>query len=181
MHRSLWLAAVIVGALSFTGQPGAQAPGAASGTTRIGVFDSRLVAVAYYNTDEHRAAMRQLMTDLNEAKAAGAGSRAQELEFQGPALQNLAHYQVFSTASIPNIMDKLAAVLPKVAAEARVSILVSKWEIVYRAPDVEYVDVTDALVAQFKPSPQTLKWIASGKDTDPMPLLEAVKTLRPEK
>jgi hypothetical protein len=101
-----------------------------------------------------------------------------ELEFQGPALQNLQHYQVFSTASIPNVIEKLTGVLPKVAADAGVSIVVSKWEIAYNRPDVEYVDVTDALVRSFNPNARVQQWIAEGRNQKPIPLIEAVKTLR---
>jgi hypothetical protein len=70
--------------------------------------------------------MQQIMADLRDARAANNQARVKELEFQGPAVQSLMHYQVFSTASIPNIVEKLAGVLPKVAADADVSIVVSK-------------------------------------------------------
>lgn len=148
---------------------------------RIGVFDSRMVALAYYNSDAHRKFMQQLMSDLQAAKAANDTKRVAELEFQGPALQSLMHYQVFSNASIPNILATLTDVLPKVAAEAKVSAIVSKWDVAYRGSEVEYVDVTDALVRPFNPSDKVRQWIADGKTKEPMPLLEAVRTLRPER
>ena len=43
------------------------------------------------------------------------------------------------------------------------------------------VDVTDALVARFNPTEKVQKWIESGKTQQPMPLIEAVMTLRPER
>jgi hypothetical protein len=38
-----------------------------------------------------------------------------------------------------------------------------------------------ALVARFNPNEKVRKWIADGKTKDPIPLLEAVMTLRPER
>jgi hypothetical protein len=171
---------------AFTGHPAAQtAPTAsnrpAAAKARIGVFDSRVVAIAYYTTPEFQKVMQQMMADLGAAKAANNQAKVDELEFQGPAIQNLMHYQVFSNASIPNVLEKLTAVLPKVAAEAGVSAIVSKWEVAFKGGDADYVDVTDQLVRPFNPSAQTLNTIAQIKTQTPMPLLEAVKTLRPER
>lgn len=177
LASAVWIAA-------FTGAVAAQAPSPAPApcgapAVRVGVFDSRLVALAYYNTDGHRAFMQDLMAQLKAARAANDTAKIADLEFRGSALQNLAHYQGFSNASIPNVMEKLAPELPTIAAEWRVSIIASKWEIAFHDPGVEYVDVTDALVARFKPAAQVQKWIDSAKTRQPIPLLEAVTTLRP--
>jgi hypothetical protein len=40
------------------------------------------------------------------------------------------------------------------------------------------VDVTDALVKAFNPEAKTQQWIEMGKNQKPVPLLEAVKTIR---
>ena len=184
MQRYLAITVVVALAMSLTGsaQSSGVAPGrAAVQKTRIGVFDSRMVALAYYNSPEHRRFMQQFMSDLKQAKAENNQTRVKELEFQGPALQNLQHYQVFSSASIPNITEKLAAALPNVAQQAGVSLIVSKWDVAFRGPDVEYVDVTDALVQQFHPDERVQKWIAEGRTKDPLPLLQTVMTLRPER
>jgi hypothetical protein len=149
--------------------------------SRIGVFDSRCVAVAYYNSPDFQKDTRQMAADLSAAKTAGNAARVTELEFQGPALQNLAHYQVFSNASIPNIVEKLGAVLPGVAADARVPVIVSKWDVAFKDAAVEYVDVTDAIVQAFKPDARVLQMVAAVKPQSPMPLLQAVKTLRPDR
>jgi hypothetical protein len=176
---AVWIAA-LTGAISAQ-TPSSVPPPSAAPTVRIGVFDSRMVALAYYNSDEHRRFMQDLMAQLKAAKAANDTAKIADLEFRGPALQSLMHYQVFSNASIPNVMDRLAPDLPKVAAEARVPVIVSKWDVAFHDPNVEYVDVTDALVARFNPSEQVQKWIADGKTKAPIPLLQAVMTLRPER
>ncbi len=179
MATAVWIAA-LTGAVGAQTASSAPAPAPAQ-KVRIGVFDSRMVALAYYNSDEHRRFLQDLMGQLKSAKAANDTAKVADLEFRGPALQNLMHYQVFSNASIPNVMDKLAPELPKIAAESRVSIIVSKWEVAFHDPAVEYVDVTDALVRAFKPSEKVQKWVEEGKTKAPIPLLEAVMTLRPER
>lgn len=179
--RTLTLAAALcVAAVTVAAQSTATRPAPAQ-QTRIGVFDSRLVALAYYNSEEHRQLVRRISSDMQNAKAAGDKARIAELEFQGPALQNLMHYQVFSNASIPNITGRLQDQLPAIAEEQRVVMIVSKWDVAYHRPDVEYVDVTDAMVRRFNPSAKVLQWIAEGRTKEPMPLLDAVMTLRPDR
>ena len=177
MATAVWIAA-LTGAVGAQTASSVPAPAPAQ-KVRIGVFDSRMVALAYYNSDEHRKFTQDLMAQLKAAKAANDTARISDLEFRGPALQNLMHYQVFSNASIPNVMDKLAPELPRVAAEARVPVIVSKWDVAFHDPDVEYVDVTDALVRAFKPNEKVQKWVDEGRTKAPIPLLEAVMTLRP--
>jgi hypothetical protein len=179
MATAVWIAA-LTGAVAAQTPSGAAAP-AAGQKIRMGVFDSRMVALAYYNSDGHRRFMQDLMAQLKAAKAGNDAAKIAELEFRGPALQSLMHYQVFSNASIPNVMEKLTPELPKIAADARVSLIVSKWDVAFHDPNVEYVDVTDALVGRFTPNERVQKWIAEGGAKDPIPLLEAVMTLRPER
>lgn len=185
MHRARFIVtALAAGVLTAVSSAYAQTakPGPAPAQkVRVGVFDSRMVALVYYNSDEHRKFIRQLMSDMEAAKKAENTARVAELEFQGPALQSLMHYQVFSNASIPNITAKLQDDLARIAREQRVGVIVSKWDVAYRDPDVEYVDVTDALVERFHPDEKILKWMADGKTRQPIPLLEAVMTLRPER
>lgn len=179
MATAVWIAA-LSGVVAAQTPLSAPAPSPAQ-KVRIGVFDSRMVALAYYNSDVHKAFVQDLMRQLQAAKAANDTAKVADLEFRGPALQTLTHYQVFSNASIPNVMEKLAPDLPTIAAEARVALIVSKWEVAFHDPAIEYVDVTDALVARFKPDERVQKWIADGKTKNPIPLLEAVMTLRPER
>jgi hypothetical protein len=179
-HTLIPLAVLLLVVPSAVG-PTAQGAAPSPAMVRIGVFDSRAVALAYYRTAEFQAETKQLMTDLAAARAANDKTRVDALEFQGPALQNLMHYQVFSTASIPNVIDKITPRLPKVAADAGVSAIVSKWDVAFKGEGVEYVDVTSALVSAFNPSPQVQQMMPQLLSQKPMPLIEAVKTLRPDK
>jgi hypothetical protein len=77
----------------------AQEP-APSFSERIGTFDSRAVAIAFYRSAEFQEDTRGLMMELEEAKAAGDEERVKELEALFPALQHRMHQQGFSTASV---------------------------------------------------------------------------------
>ena len=112
MATVVWIAA-LTGAVAAQIPSSAPAP-AAPQKVRVGVYDSRMVALAYYNGADHQKFMQELMAQLKAAKAANDATRITELEYQGPALQNLMHYQVFSNASIPNVMERLTADLPTI-------------------------------------------------------------------
>lgn len=173
--RSLALIAAVGGGIVAV-QPSPQARGRAP--VRIGVFDSRALALAYYNSDAHRAKIRTLSEELRTAKTANDSAAIARLEGTGAALQALAHYQGFSTVSVANILEGMKDVLPQVAKDAGVSVIVSKWEVAWRTPDVEYVDVTTPLVDAFHPDAKVLKWIEETKGRTPIPIVDAVATVR---
>jgi hypothetical protein len=108
--------------------------------------------------------------DLEKAKASGNAKRVKELEAQGPIVQARMHWQVFSSLSVPNIVDRIKESIPGIAREAGVSAVVSKWELVYRDASVECVDLTSQLVALFKPEAKVLKRIEQMAGKDPVPL-----------
>jgi hypothetical protein len=137
---------------------------------RVGVYDSRAIAVAYAQSELFRQEMAPMMADFERAKAAKDEKQVKELEARGQAGQARLHQQGFSTGSVLNIMDRLKAELPGIAAEAKVAMIVSKWEVVHRDPTVELVDVTMPLVMKFKPSEQTLKMVEQMENREPIPI-----------
>lgn len=139
---------------------------------RIGLFDSRAVAIAYGNSELFRQHLSSLTTEHNEAKEDGNEERIKELESKAQALQHLAHQQAFSTGSVSNILENIKDALPRIAMEARVSIIVSKWEIAYRDSSLETIDVTPQLVQQFNPDERALKWIEDSRNQSPIPIEE---------
>jgi hypothetical protein len=136
---------------------------------RIGVFDSRAVALAYGNSDEFRRIIQGMHADYDAAKAAKNDGRAQELETEGQWSQVRLHQQTFSTAPVGGILAKVRDKLPAIAAQAGVSLIVSKWEVQFQTAGVETVDVTLPIVKLFNPSGRVLAWIAQMKTQDPIP------------
>lgn len=139
---------------------------------RIGVYDSRGIAVAYARSAEFQQKAAKMHGDYEEAKSKGDDKRIKELEKQGPWTQVRLHQQGFSTAGVTDIVAKVAGALPGVAREAKVVLIVSKWEMPYRDPSIEIVDVTLPIARLFKPDEQTLQVIEGITKQQPIPFDE---------
>lgn len=144
---------------------------------RVGVYDSRVIAVAYGNSTEFKEAMKPIEADYQKAKAAKDEKRVKEIDASMKLKQRRAHEQGFSTGSVIPIMEKLKAQLPQVAQQAGVQIIVSKWELNHQSAAVEIVDVTDKLVALFHVSERGLKWCHDLQQKPPLPLEQITEHL----
>jgi len=138
-------------------------------TLRIGVYDSRAVAVAWGNSTEFQKSLDAVTADYKQAKEAKDDKRVKEIETQMKAKQRRAHEQGFSTGSVANIMASVKDTLPAVAKKAGVDVIVSKWEVNYQSPEIKIVDVTDDLVALFHVSAKGLEWAKGIKSHAPVP------------
>jgi hypothetical protein len=160
------------GALGCASKPAAMLE---SEPVRIGVYDSRAIAVGWANTAPFNAWWGSLQSEYNRAKAAGDQKRVEELEAEAEARQRLMHMQAFSTAPVDSILAYIEDSLPQIQQEAGVTMLVSKWdeETLAQYPSAERVDVTMMLVDAFQPN-ETQRQYAIGIQTqDPIPLEEA--------
>jgi len=125
----------------------------------VGTFDSRVIAVAYYNTEAHKSYVEGLKSEHAEAEASGDKERAQELETIGEASQELANKQAFSTWPVDNILEIIEGKIPEIAKQADVDLIVSKWNIVYQRSGVEFIDVNDVIVKLFNPEEQMMQML----------------------
>ena len=156
-------------AILAVGVGGAAAAPAAKPAVRIGVYDSRGVAIAYARSAEFRESMTKLRGDYEEAKARGDSAQAKKLEQQGQWTQVRLHQRGFSTAGAGDLLAKVADGLPGVAREAGVVLIVSKWEMPFKNPAVEIVDVTLPIAKLFKPDEETLKGLGEIAGQAPIP------------
>ena len=164
----------LVAGLAICAQLAAQQPGekASSAQVRVGIFDSRAIAVAYARSEEFNQYIKDLRTDLAQAKAEGNDKLVNELETLGPALQQLMHKQGFSTWPVDDILEKIKDQIPEIAKQAGVDVIVSKWDIVFHLPGVEFIDVTDLMVLPFAPDASTMDLIKSLREIEPVSLEE---------
>lgn len=137
---------------------------------RVGVYDSRAVAVAYANSTEFKEFMKSIEADHKKAKEAKNEKRMKEIEGQIKQRQTRAHEQAFSTGSVIPIIERVKDRLPDLAKQADVQAIVSKWELNHQSPDVEIVDVTDKIVALFHVSERGLKWCREIQQKPPLPI-----------
>ena len=141
----------------------------------VGTFDSRVIAVAYYNSDAHKKYIEGLKTEHADAEASGNTERARELEALGEASQELAHKQAFSTWPVDNILETIEGKIPEIAEQTNVDLIISKWDIIYQRSGVEFIDVTDVMVELFNLDDQFLKGLQQLKNQPPLPLEELEK------
>ena len=145
---------------------------AAKPSVRIGVYDSRGIAIAYARSAEFRESMTKLHHDREEAKAKGDSAQVKKLEQQGQWMQVRLHQRGFSTAGVGDLLAKVADGLPGVAHDAGVALIVSKWEMPFKDPAVEIVDVTLPIAKLFKPDEGTLKILGEMAGQKPIPFDE---------
>lgn len=163
-----------MGALGCGSKPDAMLEGE---KVRIGVYDSRAVAVGWVNTQPFKAWWGTLQSEYDQAKAAGDQKRIQELEAEAEARQQLMHMQAFSTAPVDEILAYIEDSLPEIQQEAGVTVLVSKWdqETLAQYPSAELVDVTMMLVDAFQPNEQQRQHAIGIQAQEPIELDEAEK------
>jgi hypothetical protein len=165
---TLGLAALVLAACvcPAAGQTPADAP------MRIGVCDSRGVAIAYARSAEFRQIVAKMHSELQQARAKGDEEQVKKLETEGPWMQVRLHQRSFSTAGAGDLLAKVADGLPGVAREAGVVLIVSKWEMPYTDPGVEVVDATVPIARLFQPDEQSLRILGQLAAEKPVPFDE---------
>ena len=139
--------------------------------TRIGVYDSRAVAIAYVRSEQFDKIMKAKMAEMEEAKTTGDTQKIEELEAWGSDHQAKVHRQGFGSAPVDDILEQIKDELAEITKEADVTALVSKWDkkTLKKYKCAEMVDVTDMIVDQFCPDEKTLKIIEEMKKKKPIP------------
>jgi len=147
---------------------------------RVGVYDSRAVAYAWFGSDEHQRQLKDLMQVARAARAAGQTNRFKELGASIRQQQDEIHREFFSTAPATNALAAIGEVLPAIKKQAGVTLLVSKWDepTLQQYPDAEEVDVTAELVREFKPTEKQLKLIADLQKQKPLSLEKCNELIR---
>jgi hypothetical protein len=150
-------------------------PPAPMSAPRVGIYDSRVVAFAYFWSAPQQQMAKERMMAAQAAKATGDQATCAAIAKEMKERQSRSHLQVFSTAPVDDAMAALRERLPQFAAQAGVGEFVSKWDeaALQKFPVDARVDVTDLLVQEFKlPGPQK-KMLEGIKRAPPLPLDEA--------
>ncbi|HTJ00922.1 MAG TPA: hypothetical protein VL527_18715 [Dongiaceae bacterium] len=158
--------------------------GAAStntGPERIGVYDSRLVAYAHFNSPAMERQRATLIQAARAAQQAGDTNKFESYRAELGAAQDQAHRQVFSTAPVAAALQALAARLPEIQKTNDVTVLISKWDeaALRQHPGAVQVDVTEQLVtALIAPTEKQWKIMRSMAGQKPIPLEECNELIR---
>ena len=142
---------------------------------RIGVYDSRAVAVAYAGSTFNRDYHSKLRQRHDEAEAAGDREGMAEIHAEGEARQRLFHMQGFSTAPVDEYLAHISDDIAEIRQNTGVDLLVSKWdkETLARHWSAERVDVTMMLVDAFRPDAKTRRTAVEIQGHKPISLRRA--------
>lgn len=147
----------------------------AAAPTKIGIYDSRAVAVAFAGSDAHKKQTGPIQADYAKAKQAGDEKRMKEINEQMKATQKRFHMQGFSTAPVDDILRQIEGDLPRIKKDAGVDLLVSKWDdaTLAKYPSAQKIDVTMRLVDAFHPTDRQRKSAEEIQKHKPISLKEA--------
>ncbi len=139
---------------------------------RIGIYDSRSIAIAYAGTEVFANELQSLRKRYDEAKAGGDEELAAELARKVQAVQERMHRQGFSTAPVDDILAHIKDKIPGIMELQGVSALVSKWDEEGMAAhgSAEQVDLTMELVKALETNEAQAKRALEIMKTKPIPL-----------
>lgn len=140
-------------ALGETRSAAAADPTGAS-SSRIGIYDSRAIAVAYAGSPAHEYRLSAAAAERRKARTAGDSATVSRIEAEGQAQQRQLHRQAFGTEPVDDILAQVPAEVAAVRTVNAVGVLVSKWDAAALSAHrgQEQVDVTEALVDALHPN-----------------------------
>ena len=142
---------------------------------RIGVYDSRAIAIAYSGGAHNDQIMQKKSKEKKKAEQAGDTHEANQIEAWMTHVSIKRHSQAFSTAPVHDLLRFVKMRLPQIAKEAGVDVIVSKWEFDFLSSDAEVTDVTMLLVKAYDPKPETIVSINKIMKTKPLTPEEIVR------
>ena len=170
MTRALWLAlaaaGVAGGAAMVAGGP-APRDGNEPGKVRIGVYDSRSIAVAWAASAHNPVSAR--MAEYKQAEAAGDTRKVAELKAWGEAQQRKLHFQGFGRVPVDDLLQPISKELAELAKRESLSAVAMACD--YVGVNAEVIDITEELVDLYKPSDRVRKMALSVRDAKPVDLL----------
>jgi hypothetical protein len=167
-HRSVLCALVCLAAVGFALAQQSETVG------KIGVYDSRSIAIAYGGSEFFAEWFQDLQRRHDGAEAADEEELVAQLAAEAHAKQEQMHKQGFSTAPVDDLLEHIKNKIPEIMESHGVIALVSKWDEEGMAAhaSAEKVDLTMDLVKAFDPDKRQLKGAREIMKQEPGPLEE---------
>jgi len=143
----------------------------AQNNIRLGTYDSRAIAVAYFNSDFASSTMkimRQLKVDDLTAIEEKDTLKSKKLQREGQLRQAMLHEQGFGTGSVRECMLAIKDKVDELAKQEKLDIIVSKWELNYSIANAEIVDVTEQLASLFQSKMPLEEMLKEMRNQDPI-------------
>jgi hypothetical protein len=137
---------------------------------RIGVFDSRAVAIVFYQSkfSNVKENFGTLHTKMKEAKEKDDKDAIAKIEREASLRQVMMHEQGFGRGSINNVTGAIKDKLAQLAKSENLSVIVSKWELVFSGADVVSIDVTEKIVDFFEPNEKIKSMMKEIMESEPL-------------
>jgi Skp family chaperone for outer membrane proteins len=135
---------------------------------RIGIFDSRSVAIVYANSKFFKSPYPEIKKRMEAAKEKNDTKEIAKIEYEAKLHQAILHDQGFGKGSVNTITDLYKDKIAAIAKAENLSAVVSKWEVVYSNPDIELIDITDKIAAFFEPSDKMKETIKEVPQHEPV-------------
>jgi len=137
---------------------------------KIGIYDSRIVVMAYSRSDLFKEYLEVSRVKNDSALKANDTEKITELAIQGMSYQHLLHQMVFGTGTITPVISLVKDQVLKVAQKAGVVLVISKFELTYQDPSLEIVDLTSEISQLFKPEGDFVNIATEIEKVTPVPL-----------
>lgn len=146
-------------AIAAVGQETTTSNKTGSAEQKIGVYDSRAIAVAYAGTDTFSKWLGGVRADYDKAKKAGDSKRTAEIDKQMRDQQVLMHKQAFSTERVTEIIKTLEPSVARLKKDLGLEGVVSKWDeaALAKYKSAKQVDITSRLIDDIAPSEKQRK------------------------
>jgi hypothetical protein len=141
------------------------------GQSRIGIFDSRAVAVAYCGTPRHEAEIRRLDDALKAAQESGDTARIEAADKAVWDARKRLHRQGFGTHPVDDILETIPEEIARIEDELQLTALISRWDkqALARHKDAQQVDVTGKLIDAFHPNERQRRYAIEIQKKKPIP------------
>lgn len=169
---TLLLVAALAGCAVFQPTQAAAVAVPAAEGARLGTYDSRVLALAYYRSEAFRARVAENRAAHERALAAGGAEAAHRIEQEMVSMQERAHLQGFGTEPVPEILALIEAEIPELARRDGVQAVASRWELAWREAGAVFPDLSFEMAAHFHPDAATLKMMKETAGKDPVPMEE---------
>jgi hypothetical protein len=135
---------------------------------RIGIYDSRCIAVAYANSKFFNNPFSNLGPRMKAAKENNDTKEIAKIEMEGKMRQAILHDQGFGKGSVNVILETYKEKINAVAKEYKLDLIVSRWEVMYQGSNLELVDITEKMAGLFEPSDEVKQTIKEMPNHEPV-------------
>ena len=152
-HPSMMIIAVLALALGLPQRSQAQPKDNVS-EEKIGIYDSRAVAVAYAGSPTHEKWLATMKAERAKAKESGDDAAVVRIETEAKAQQAQMHQQAFSTASVADLLAEIPAEVERIRNTEGLVAMISRWDEaeLNKHGKAGRIDVTPAIIDAFHPT-----------------------------